>query len=247
MGFRATSAAIDGASGGFKQIGLIRSRGSSTPAAAFRNRASSETRRPRTDRAPVAKGFMTPTGRCRRASSAAKAPLTRVLPTPVSVPVTRKEGIILRSRTARPAPRRRYSGASLLSDSGDSAPSSELGDDRAEAPSPPIGISLYQSFGNRRVFLQSGKPAQAMNPPRRPYRIRKGLPHFSQASFQSLGISSRRFPRGSDLVPRQSGYVEQARKRPRRPDLIAIGAWQRSHRSPFASSDGCDFVLRHSG
>src|SRR6185436_319643 len=86
-----------------------------------------------------------------------------------------------------------------------------------------------------------------MNPPRRPYRIRNGLLHFSQSSFQSLGISRRLFPRGSDRVPRQSGYRVQARNRPSRPDLITIGAWHWSHFSPLASSDGSDFVFLHSG
>src|SRR5207237_1206018 len=76
IGRRATLAAMSGASGGFRQTGLIRSRGSSTPAAAFSRRASSETRRPRTERAPVANGFMTPTGRPRRAISAARPALT---------------------------------------------------------------------------------------------------------------------------------------------------------------------------
>src|SRR6185295_14817817 len=86
-----------------------------------------------------------------------------------------------------------------------------------------------------------------MKPPRRPYRIRNGLPHFSQSSFQSFGISSRLLPLGSDFVRRRPASFLQPRKRPRRPDLITIGAWQRSHFSPFASSDGSDFVLLHSG
>ena len=60
------------------------------PAAAFRNVASWGTRCPFSFRHPDSAGFITPTLNPASLNAAARPQATRVLPTPVSVPVMKK-------------------------------------------------------------------------------------------------------------------------------------------------------------
>jgi hypothetical protein len=59
-----------------------------------------------------------------------------------------------------------------------------------------FGLITLPCSSTDAVFLQSGKPVQAMNRPRLPVRITIGLPHFSQTL--SVGTDSL-FARGPSI------------------------------------------------